>query len=243
MADKNEKAEKPEKPEGKPAKPDGKEGKDGKKGKEGGDKKPPVSAKTEKPDFKYIVRIANTDLNGQHRIEVALSHIRGVGPRTAGIVADRVGVARNEKIGNLSDEQVTVLETTVGSLATLLPPWLANRRSDYETGENLHLNGTDLDTRLRDDLNRLKKIRSYKGVRHETGQKVRGQRSRSNGRTGLTMGVQRKAILQAAAGKKEEGAKEEAKPAAAKPAAGAAKPAAAGAAKPAAGGAKPAEKK
>jgi len=47
----------------------------------------------------------------------------------------------------------------------------------------------DLEIVLKDDLNRLKMIRCYRGVRHETGHKVRGQRTRSNGRKGLTLGV------------------------------------------------------
>jgi small subunit ribosomal protein S13 len=42
---------------------------------------------------------------------------------------------------------------------------------------------------LKDDINRLKMIRCYRGVRHESGHKVRGQRTRSNGRKGLTLGV------------------------------------------------------
>src|SRR5437899_3102049 len=72
----------------------------------------------------------------------------------------------------------------------------------------------------RDDTNVMRMIRSYKGVGHETGQKVRGQRTRSNGRTGLTVGVTKKAALEAAKAKKAEEAapkkeekKEEKKPA------------------------------
>jgi small subunit ribosomal protein S13 len=38
----------------------------------------------------------------------------------------------------------------------------------------------------------MRKIRCYKGIRHETGQKVRGQRTKSTGRTGTTVGVKRK---------------------------------------------------
>lgn len=213
-------------------KPGGKEGK-GKEGKGaegkggGGGRAAPQKpqAAQEKADFKYIVRIANTDLDGKHKVGVALSHVKGVGARTAGIVADVVGVPRTEKIGNLDDAQVEKLESVVSGLGGQLPAWLKNHRNDLDSGEDLHLYGTDLETKLRDDLNRLKKIRSYKGVRHDDGQKVRGQRSRSNGRTGLTVGVQRKAILQAQAPKKEEGraeAKKEGKEAKeAKPAVGA----------------------
>ena len=96
---------------------------------------------------------------------------------------------------------------------------MVNRPMDWESGLDFHAYGSEWEIRVRDDVNRMKMIRSYKGVRHETGQKVRGQRTRSNGRTGLTVGVTKKAALAAqAAAKAEEGgkaAKKEEKPAAA----------------------------
>lgn len=239
--DKHEKPEKGAKPEAVEAeKGKGGKGKEGKEGKEKAPEKKKEVFHSDNPDFKYIVRIANTDLNGQHPVEIALAAVKGVSIRTAGVIADMTGISRTERIGNLDDAQVATLEQLAVGLHEKVPPWMVNRNKDYETGEALHLVGTDVETRLRDDLNRVKKIRSYKGVRHDTGQKVRGQRTRANGRTGLTMGVQRKAVQQAAAGEKKEegGAKKEEK----KDAKPAAKPAG-GAAKPAAGGAKPAEKK
>ena len=163
-----------------------------------------AAAAPEKPDFKYIVRIANTDLNGKHAVELALATVKGIGIRTAGVVADRAGVRRLEKLGNLTDEDISKLEEAADSLATTAPAWLLNRGIDVELGGAMHLYGADLEGKRRDDINRLRKIRSYKGVRHEGGQKVRGQRTKSNGRTGLTVGVQRKAIQQAAAGKKDD---------------------------------------
>lgn len=149
-------------------------------------------ADQENPDFKYIVRIANTDLDGKYQVIPALAVVKGLGLRTAAIVANRAGVNAYQKIGNLSDGDVELLQTEVEKLVDDLPSWMLNRRKDVDTGEDLHLIGSDLDQKLRDDLNRLKKIRTTRGVRHETGQKVRGQRSKSNGRTGLTLGVQRK---------------------------------------------------
>jgi small subunit ribosomal protein S13 len=252
--EKTEKAAKPEKPE-KGAKPEGKEGKPekggkpegkGDKGKDGGkegkegDKKSPkkeIGFRSDNPDFKYIVRIANSDLKGEHPVEIALAAVRGIGIRTAGVLADVTGLNRAERIGNLNDEQIGRIEAAVTRMVETVPPWLVNRRKDVETGVDMHIVSTDVEIKLRDDINRMRKMRSYKGVRHEDGQKVRGQRTRSNGRTGLTMGVQKKSVQQAASPKKEEGGKEEKKEA--KPAAGGAKPAAGGA-KPAAGGAKPA---
>jgi small subunit ribosomal protein S13 len=89
---------------------------------------------------------------------------------------------------------------------------MVNRPSDWETGEDVHLFSSDVELRLRDDINRMKMIRCYRGIRHEQGQKVRGQRTRSNGRTGLTVGVIKKtAIAAAKAAKKEEGGEKEKK--------------------------------
>jgi small subunit ribosomal protein S13 len=60
------------------------------------------------------------------------------------------------------------------------------------TGETKHLFGGDVTLANDEDINLLRKIRCYKGVRHETGQKVRGQRTKSTGRTGKTVGVSKK---------------------------------------------------
>ena len=146
----------------------------------------------ENPDFKYIVRVANTDLDGKYQVIPAIAQVRGLGIRTAAIVAERAGVNPYQKIGNLTDAEVVKVAEAVEGLQENLPAWMLNRRKDVETGEDAHIIGTDVEIKLRDDLNRLKKIRTYRGLRHESGQKVRGQRSKSNGRTGLTLGVQRK---------------------------------------------------
>jgi small subunit ribosomal protein S13 len=241
-----------------------KEGKEGKKKeeKQKKERKSPQDKAKDRgpvdPNFKYIVRLASTDLDGWRPVMYALSDVKGIGVRTGALVADQVGVARQQRIGNLKDDEIAKLNDALGQLATSAPPWMLNRQYDWETGEDRHVFGPDWQIEVRNDINRMKKIRSYKGVRHEAGKKVRGQRSKSNGRKGLALGVQRGAALAAAkaaaaeaeggapkAGKieskKEEGAAAAAPAAGGKPAAGGAKPAAAGA-KPA-GGDKPAPAK
>lgn len=157
----------------------------------------------EKSEFKYIVRIANTDLQGEKSIVVALTGVKGVGTRTAEILADKLGLDRKSRIGDLSDKEIEEIETTLEDLPDFVPSWLLNRRKDLGTGEDVHIIASDLDVSLRDDVNLMKKIRCYRGIRHETGQKVRGQRTRSNGRSGLTVGVMKKAARQAMRQKKE----------------------------------------
>ena len=95
-------------------------------------------------------------------------------------------------LDSLSDEKVKEIETLVKSYVEYAPTWAINRQMDYETGADMHLFGQDLEVIQKEDINRMKMIRCYRGIRHETHHKVRGQRTRSNGRHGLTMGVSKK---------------------------------------------------
>src|SRR5256885_13510460 len=159
-----------------------------------------------KEDFRYIVRMANTDLDGTRSVAYSLTAIPGVGIRVSEAVADLAGVSRTDRLGNLSEEETDKIEATFAKLGEAFPHWMVNRPKDWETGLDLHAIGSDVEIRRRDDINRMKMIRSYKGVRHETGQKVRGQRTRWNGRTRLTAGVPEEAAPEAAKAKKPEGA-------------------------------------
>jgi small subunit ribosomal protein S13 len=114
-------------------------------------------------------------------------------------------------IGNLPEKTVDGIEQLLSSLPSRIPPWMVNHPVDYATGELRHYIGADLETADRDDVNMMKMVRSYKGVRHERGQKVRGQRTRSNGRTGMAAGVLKKAAKEAAAVKAAEGEAEKKK--------------------------------
>jgi len=174
--------------------------------------KAPVRPPDAKENFRYIVRLANTDLEGARSVVYALTKVKGIGIRIAEIVADQAGVPRTERIGNLTEPEAEKVEATLGKIAELVPHWMVNRPHDWETGDDVHLFSSDVELRLRDDINRMKMIRCYRGIRHEQGQKVRGQRTRSNGRTGLTVGVIKKtAIAAAKAAKKEEGGEKEKK--------------------------------
>lgn len=143
-------------------------------------------------DFKHLVRIAATDLAGTKPVLVALTGIKGIGIRLAPLVADRADVKRDVKIGNLSDEEVERVAEIVENLVDETPSWMRNRQRDPDSGEDLHLVGPEIEITTKDDINRLKKIRAYRGVRHEHGLRVRGQRTRANNRSGITVGVQRK---------------------------------------------------
>lgn len=143
-------------------------------------------------DFKFLVRITNTDLDGTKTVVNALTGLKGVNSRLSRVIASHAGVERRAKIGDLSDADIDKIKASVEAIEEYAPAWMRNRRFDPETGEDHHLIGPEIDLTLRDDLNRLKKIRSWRGIRHEQKLPVRGQRTKANGRTGMTVGVQRK---------------------------------------------------
>jgi small subunit ribosomal protein S13 len=147
-----------------------------------------------KPDFKYIVRLSNSDINGEKNVVYGLASIKGVGLHMATLIADKAGINRYTKIGDLSDAQVEKLQESINDIGNTAPGWMLNHRKDYDTGEDLHLVSSEIDLKLRDEINIMKKIRSYRGIRHERGLPVRGQRTRANNRKGLALGVSKKKV-------------------------------------------------
>lgn len=67
-----------------------------------------------------------------------------------------------------------------------------NRQKDIIDGKYQQLTSSNLDSKLREDLERLKKIRAHRGMRHYWGLRVRGQHTKTTGRRGRTVGVSKK---------------------------------------------------
>ena len=145
-------------------------------------------------EFKYFVRIATTDIKGEKSILYALQKIKGVSHAYAHAVCFLSKVPATKRAGDLSDDEVKKLEAIVSKpIEHGIPIWLLNRRNDPETGADLHLVSGNLPFVIQNDLKMMKKMKSYKGVRHMFGLPVRGQRTRSNFRRnkGKVMGVKR----------------------------------------------------
>ena len=147
-------------------------------------------------DFKYIIRIANSDVSGEERLVNALTSIRGIGPRISNAIVQKLKLNPNKLAGKLDDKNVVDIENAIMNLNDYVPDWLLNRQKDYDTGEDIHPVSVELKMTHDEDLNRMKKVKSYKGIRHASGHKVRGQRTYSNGRKGLALGVSRKKVTQ-----------------------------------------------
>ena len=146
-------------------------------------------------DTKYIVRIYNTDIEGTRNLLYGLTKIKGVSVMMANAVLSKAGINRETKIGDLKDEDVERLNDILKNPKKYeIPSWMYNRRKDYDTGEDMHLLTTDLKLMKDEDIKRMRKTKSYKGVRHGLKLPVRGQRTKSNFRKnkGKVTGVKRK---------------------------------------------------
>ena len=143
-------------------------------------------------DFSYIIRLRNTDLDGLKRLSAALTSINGIGARTAATICRLSALSPGQLTGKLTPEEQELLRNTIEEYAMNAPLWMLNRQWDKETGDELHLFGQDLQLTHKDDITKLRSIKTYRGIRHANRQKVRGQRGRSNGRGGLTLGVKKK---------------------------------------------------
>lgn len=146
-------------------------------------------------DFKHIVRFTNTDLDGNKPILQALRKLKGISFMYANVVCSVANVDVSTKAGFLSDTDLKKLEDVVkNSSSYQIPRWLLNRRFDYEDGIDKHLTGSDLTYATENDIKLMRKIKSYKGLRHGFGLPVRGQRTKSNFRKnkGKVQGVMKK---------------------------------------------------
>jgi small subunit ribosomal protein S13 len=140
----------------------------------------PVAA--DAPKVKYIVRIANTDLDGLKCAIIALQKIKGVGHTFANTTCMIAGVNRDAKMGSLQETQWRKMEEIIVNPIKFMPTWMLNRQLDYETGENKHLISGDLTYQIDNDIKRLKMIKTRRGLRHAWGLPLRGQKTRSQHR-------------------------------------------------------------
>ena len=122
-----------------------------------------------------MARIAGVDIPREKRVEVALTYIYGIGPTSAKKILEKSQVNPDTRVRNLSEEDVNKLREVVDK--------------DYMVEG-------DLRRAVSMNIKRLVEIKCYRGIRHQRGLPVHGQRTRTNGRTRRgpkrTVGVRRK---------------------------------------------------
>lgn len=156
--------------------------------------------------YRHIVRIIDADMKGEDKVAYALSNIRGVGINMAYALTRSCGVDPEGRVGLLQDSDLKRIEEALTQIPNKFPSYMLNRRKDPFTGKDMHLLGSDLVVGIKSDVDLMKKTKSWKGVRHSLGLKVRGQCTRTTGRFGTAVGVARKSIVQAQKAQAQAGA-------------------------------------
>ena len=133
-----------------------------------------------------IIRILSEDIEGRMTLYSGLAKIKGISWSFSNAICKKLKMDKRRKIGSLKDEEIKVIINFIKNPD--VPEHILNRRRDFDTGENIHLTGTDLELRKEFDIKRLKKIKSYRGIRHSAGLPLRGQRTRSNFRRNRAKG-------------------------------------------------------
>lgn len=146
-------------------------------------------------NFQHIIRLANTNVDGREKIIYALTAIKGVGRRFSALVCKKADIDVSKRCssflstlifiyraGELTPQELEKIMTVIQHPRQFqIPNWFLNRQKDIKDGKYTQLISNNLDSKLREDLERLKKIRVHRGLRHFWGLRVRGQHTKTTG--------------------------------------------------------------
>ena len=139
------------------------------------------------------MRIQNTNVKGHVRAQFALKGIKGIGRRISGAVLKVAGIDLQKRAGQITEAEIdTINDILARPTEHGIPKWMLNRQHCPRDGTWTHMVSSMVDTKFREDLEKLKKIKQHKGLRHFWGLKCRGQRTYATGRRGRTLGVIKK---------------------------------------------------
>lgn len=108
-----------------------------------------------------MARIAGVDLPREKRVVIGLTYIFGIGKNTSERILESTGISSETRIKDLTEEEVNLLRKEI---------------------DNYNVEG-DLRREISLNIKRLRDIRCYRGIRHQKGLPVRGQKTKTNART------------------------------------------------------------
>lgn len=148
---------------------------------------------TETSQMQDIIRMFNTNINGRAKVIRALTGIKGIGLRISTLLCKKAGIDMSLRAGEVPQEQLDQIAVILADPQSYgIPEWLLNRQRDTFTGKSTQLIANQVEADYRLYLERAKRIKHNRGLRLLRGLKVNGQRLKSNGRKGKTMGVSKK---------------------------------------------------
>jgi small subunit ribosomal protein S13 len=134
--------------------------------------------KKSKEEDVALIRVLGKDIRGDIKLISALTHINGISWSISNAICKILNLDKSKILQNISKETLLKIEGFMKNPTIL--SFIKNRQKDIDSGDDLHISASDLKLRKEFDLKRLKKIRSYKGIRHTSNLPVRGQRTKSN---------------------------------------------------------------
>lgn len=127
--------------------------------------------------------VAHTVPTTRAEILYALTKVPGVGRRISNIICKKAEVDFHKRAGELSADEIERLVAILQNPRQFkVPEWMLNRQKDRVDGKSSQLVSNQIPTKLRDDIETLKKVRAHRGLRHYWGLKVRGQHTGTTGR-------------------------------------------------------------
>ena len=148
-------------------------------------------------EYRYILRIMGADVQGTLKTSYAVAEVKGVSASLSNAILKKAGVNPDLRAGFLTDSDVNKIEDVIREPAKYgIPSWMFNRRKDTESGKDTHLISSELLFKIKTDIDGAKAIRSWQGYRHAYSLKVRGQRTKTTGRAGKSLGVKKKTLMQ-----------------------------------------------
>jgi small subunit ribosomal protein S18e len=141
-------------------------------------------------EFQHILRVLNTNIDGKRKAMFAMTKIIGVGKRFSNLICKKAEVDVDRRAGTLSNEEIEKLVAIINNPKQFkVPDWFVNRQRDFTTGKTTQLVINGLIAAVRGDIERMKKIRVHRGIRHFWGHRVRGQHTKTTGRKGKVPGM------------------------------------------------------
>merc|ERR1719273_2493843 len=142
-----------------------------------------MSIQFQSQNFQHILRMCNTNVDGRQKVMYALTAIRGIGRRISNIICKKCDIDLNKRAGELTTDEVNKIVAVISNpLQFKIPSWMLNKQRDTKDGKTSQKYANFLDQSLREDLERMKRVRLHRGLRHYWGIRVRGQHTKTTGR-------------------------------------------------------------
>ena len=112
----------------------------------------------------------------------ALTAVKGIGRRFSNIICKKCDIDLNKRAGELTTDEINIVAVINNPQQFKIPAWMLNRNRDVKDGKTCQKFANFLDQALREDLERMKRVRLHRGLRHYWQIRVRGQHTKTTGR-------------------------------------------------------------